>query len=68
MQAGDLLQDLKAGHLLGASPRAQFYGQLIGASASVVVTVCAFQLYSSTYGIPSEQFQVPRAREPRARA
>ena len=27
MQAGDLLQDLKAGHLLHASPRAQFYGQ-----------------------------------------
>lgn len=27
-QAGDLMQDLKTGHLLGASPRAQFYGQV----------------------------------------
>ena len=30
LQAGDLLQDLKTGHLLGASPKAQFWGQLIG--------------------------------------
>ena len=34
MQAGDLMQDLKTGHLLGASPRAQFFGQLIGSTAS----------------------------------
>lgn len=27
-QAGDLMQDLKTGHLLGSSPRAQFQGQV----------------------------------------
>jgi len=61
MQAGDLMQDLKAGHLLQCSPRAQFYGQLIGATASVLLTVGAYQLYDSAYGIPSRQFQAPVA-------
>jgi len=61
MQAGDLLQDLKAGHLLGASPRAQFYGQLIGATATIFVTVGVYNLYDTAYGIPSEQFTAPVA-------
>ena len=52
------MQDLKTGHLLRASPRAQFLAQLIGASASVFVTVGAYQLYSHVYEIPSEHFQV----------
>lgn len=60
-QAGDLLQGLKAGHLLGASPRAQFYGQLIGATWSIVVSVFAYQLYAHAYGIPSAQFAAPVA-------
>lgn len=61
MQAGDLLQDLKAGHLLKANPRAQFYGQLIGATASVFVTVGAYNLYQRAYGVPSAQFKAPVA-------
>ena len=28
MAAGDLMQDLKCGHIVGASPRAQFFGQV----------------------------------------
>ncbi|KAF5019661.1 hypothetical protein F66182_8323 [Fusarium sp. NRRL 66182] len=32
LQAGDLMQDLKTGHLLGAAPKAQFWGQVIGAT------------------------------------
>lgn len=36
-QAGDLMQDLKTGHLLKASPKAQFYGQMIGSLASVFI-------------------------------
>ena len=53
------MQDLKTGHLLGASPRAQFFAQLIGSSASIFVTVGAFQLYEATYNIPSEDFPAP---------
>ena len=61
MQAGELLQDLKAGHLLGASPRAQFFGQLAGATVSCFATVGAYNLYDRSYGIPSAQFQAPSA-------
>lgn len=61
LQAGDLMQDLKTGHLLGASPKAQFFGQLIGASCGAVFSVFVYQLYTSTYEIPGKLFQVPTA-------
>ena len=67
MQAGDLMQDLKTGHLLGASPRAQFFAQLIGSTASIFVTVAAFNLYATAYDCQATatwscaQFQVPLA-------
>lgn len=44
-QAGDMMQDLKTGHLLGGSPRAQFFAQLIGSAVSIVVAVAAYELY-----------------------
>lgn len=59
LQAGDLLQDLKTGHLLGASPKAQFYGQLIGSGVGAVVSALVYKLYTSVYTIPSGLFQVP---------
>lgn len=61
LQAGDLLQDLKTGHLLGASPKAQFWGQLIGSSVGAVVSACVYKLYTHVYAIPSGMFQVPTA-------
>lgn len=61
LQAGDLLQDLKTGHLLGASPKAQFWGQLIGSSVGAVVSACVYKLYTRVYTIPSGMFQVPTA-------
>ena len=61
MQAGDLLQDLKTGHCLGASPKVQFIGQLIGSAASIFITVCAYQLYDGLYTVPSEEFPAPVA-------
>ncbi|CEP64816.1 uncharacterized protein LALA0_S13e03642g [Lachancea lanzarotensis] len=60
-QAGDLMQDLKTGHLLGASPRAQFFAQLIGASWSIVLSSVMYLLYNRIYEIPSTQFRVPTA-------
>eukprot|EP01127_Copromyxa_protea_P015255 TRINITY_DN435_c0_g1_i1.p1 TRINITY_DN435_c0_g1~~TRINITY_DN435_c0_g1_i1.p1 ORF type:complete len:657 (+),score=104.12 TRINITY_DN435_c0_g1_i1:100-2070(+) len=60
-QAGDMMQDLKTGHLLKASPRAQFVGQVIGSFFSVFVAVGAFELYSNSYEIPGPEFQVPTA-------
>lgn len=60
-QAGDLMQDLKTGHLCHASPRAQFYGQLIGSSVSIIVTATAFILYNRAYTIPGPSFPAPTA-------
>ena len=54
MAAGDLMQCLKCGHLVGASPRAQFIGQLIGTFASIGFSVAAWALYSSQYTITDQ--------------
>ena len=50
-RAGDLMQDLKTGALLKASPRSQFYGQMIGSLASVFVSVGAYKLYTRIYEV-----------------
>ena len=55
------MQDLKTGHLLQASPRAQFYGQLIGSGVSIVVTATAYSLYTRAYPIPGPTFPAPTA-------
>jgi len=59
MQAGDLMQDLKTGHLLGAAPNAQFWGQLIGSGVGAVVSAFVYKLYVNTYEVPGKLFQVP---------
>ena len=61
LQAGDLMQDLKAGHLIGASPKAQFYGQVIGSVVGAVVSAAVYKLYVHVYNVPGELFQVPTA-------
>lgn len=60
-QAGDLMQDLKTGALLKASPKSQFYGQMIGSLASVFISSAAYKLYKSVYEIPGPAFRVPTA-------
>ncbi|RKF78634.1 putative oligopeptide transporter [Golovinomyces cichoracearum] len=61
LQAGDLLQDLKTGHLLGAAPDAQFWGQIIGSAFGAVTSALIYKLYTNIYPIPGEFFQVPSA-------
>lgn len=55
------MQDLKTGHLLGASPRSQFCGQLIGSAASIFASSGIYILYSRVYTFPSNDFPVPSA-------
>ncbi len=59
--AGDFMQDLKAGSLVGASPKAQFQAQLL----SVVVTSAALgfilQALHHTYEIGSVDLPAPQA-------
>lgn len=59
LQAGDLMQDLKTGHLLGAAPNAQFWGQIIGSAVGAVVSALIYKLYTNVYPIPGDLFQVP---------
>lgn len=55
------MQDLKTGHLCRTSPRAQFYGQLIGTSVSILVTTSSYTLYNKAYQIPGPSFPTPMA-------
>jgi OPT family oligopeptide transporter len=59
LQAGDLMQDLKTGHILGASPKAQFWGQIIGSTVGAVVSAMVYKLYTSVYSVPGDLFEVP---------
>lgn len=61
LQAADMMQDLKTGHLTGAAPRAQFWGQMIGSFAGAIVSAGVYKLYTSVYKIPGGMFQVPTA-------
>jgi OPT family oligopeptide transporter len=59
LQAGDLMQDLKTGHLLGAAPNAQFWGGVIGSAVGAVLSALVYRLYTSVYEVPGDLFQVP---------
>ncbi|PYH99695.1 OPT superfamily oligopeptide transporter [Aspergillus ellipticus CBS 707.79] len=61
LQAGDMMQDLKTGHLLGASPKAQFYGQMIGSLVGAVLSTAVYKMYVSVYEVPGPMFQTPTA-------
>jgi OPT family oligopeptide transporter len=57
LQAGDLMQDLKTGHLVGAAPNAQFYGQIIGSAVGAILSAVVYELYVRVYTIPGDMFQ-----------
>ncbi|KAL4778919.1 OPT oligopeptide transporter protein-domain-containing protein [Aspergillus varians] len=61
LQAGDMMQDLKTGHLLGASPKAQFYGQIIGSLVGAVLSTAVYKMYVNVYEVPGPMFQTPTA-------
>lgn len=61
LQAGDMMQDLKTGHLVGASPKAQFYGQVIGSLYGAVISALVYRLYVSVYPVPGPMFEIPTA-------
>lgn len=60
-QAGDLMQDLKTGHLLGASPKAQFLAQIIGTIWSIFLSAVMYKVYNIVYEIPNKIFRIPTA-------
>lgn len=48
--AGDLMNDYKAGHILGTNPRAQWIGQAIGGLIGAVVAVVVMAALVAAYG------------------
>jgi len=60
--AGELLQDLKSGYLLGARPRQQFIAQLAGVFAGALIVVPVyFILIQSTDLLGGEKWPAPAA-------
>ncbi|KAK9800344.1 hypothetical protein WJX73_006522 [Symbiochloris irregularis] len=60
-QSGDMMQDFKTAHLLGVSPRAQFFAMLLGSGASVFVSVAAYALYTAAWEVPGPELPAPTA-------
>jgi putative OPT family oligopeptide transporter len=59
--AGDTSQDLKTGFLLGATPRNQQIGELIGVLSSATFVCLAVLLLAETFGFGSEELPAPQA-------
>lgn len=59
--AGDTSQDLKTGYLLGATPKKQQIGELIGVTASSLVIGSVLYLLNAAWGFGSEQLGAPQA-------
>jgi uncharacterized oligopeptide transporter (OPT) family protein len=60
-QAGDMMQDLKTGHLLGASPRKQFIAQLFGICAGVIFVVPVYNIFTAGYELGGDKLPAPAA-------
>ncbi|KGG79907.1 peptide transporter [Caloranaerobacter azorensis H53214] len=59
--AGDTSQDLKTGFLVGATPRKQQYGELIGVIASGLVIGFILMLLNNAWGFGSNELPAPQA-------
>jgi putative OPT family oligopeptide transporter len=59
--AGDTSQDLKTGYLLGATPRRQQIGELVGVLTSATFVCLAVLLLAETFGFGSEELPAPQA-------
>jgi len=59
--AGDISQDLKAGFLVGATPRKQQMSELLGAIGSAFFVCLAVYYLGKAYGFGSEELPAPQA-------
>lgn len=67
-QAGDMMQDLKTGYLLGASPRHQLVAQLCGIPVGVICCVPIYALFDAAYEMGGEDLPAPAAHSWKAMA
>ena len=59
--SGDTSQDLKTGYILGATPKKQQIGEIIGVVASALAIGFTLNLLNSAWGFGSEQLGAPQA-------
>ena len=59
--SGDTSQDLKTGYLLGATPKKQQYGEIIGVVASALAIGATLYLLDDAWGFGSEELGAPQA-------
>ncbi len=59
--AGDTSQDLKTGYLLGATPRKQQIGEVLGVVASALAIGATLYLLDSAWGFGSGELAAPQA-------
>lgn len=59
--AGDTSQDLKTGFIVGATPRRQQYGELIGVVASALAIGGVLYLLNAAWGYGSDELPAPQA-------
>lgn len=60
-QAADMMQDLKTGKLLGASPRNQFLAQLCGICVGILFAIPVYMLFVQAYELGSKDLPAPAA-------
>ena len=60
-QAGDMMQDLKTGHLLGAAPRKQLKAQLWGLVAGIFFVIPVYAVVTSAWELGSDKLPAPAA-------
>ncbi len=59
--SGDTSQDLKTGYLLGATPKKQQYGELIGVVAAAFAIGATLYLLDAAWGFGSQELAAPQA-------
>ncbi|MFW5711504.1 MAG: OPT family oligopeptide transporter [bacterium] len=59
--AGDTSQDLKTGFLVGATPKRQQLGEIVGVVASALVIGVVLSLLNNAYGFGSKELPAPQA-------
>ncbi|MDP2470459.1 MAG: oligopeptide transporter, OPT family [Candidatus Palauibacterales bacterium] len=59
--AGDMMQDLKVGHILGGTPWRMEVGEIIGVIGAAVVLAVALNVMDAAYTIGSAELPAPQA-------
>ncbi len=58
--AGDTVQDLKTGHIVGATPKWQYVGEFLGIAVSFAVITAVVSLLGEVFGFGSESLPAPQ--------